>query len=376
VNRMSRVAFQIILALHMAAGILLGQTDANDVRLFGQGLVLDDVMPNGVAVLHHLIGGELASLDSVPIMEDGTFQFDLPNPPDPDRRDIYFGSIRHEGVLYFGPPITQMGDLEAIYTIQAYDTLVASPIGIELPIEIRNLFLEFGGDRWRVTDLIEVYNDSSRTLVSADSGFVWSYPLIPGATEFELGQTEMSPESITLEAGELRVRSPIPPGRRLFVVSYMIDEPYVSIPMPGSTSVVELLVREPAPLIHVQGLDSVARIELEPGTTYRRYSGINLSTPDVRLSEVKTPFELPVAALSLILGIFLVVAGFFLLNQRTITSTSLKSKSKRSTGISLIHQVAILDENFAVQKSPVTQEEEDRYRKERAELVKLISRNS
>lgn len=347
-----------------------------DIRLSGQAFLSDDVMTHGVAVLHHLIGGEQGSLDSVPIMEDGTFRFDLPKQPSSDGRDIYFSSIRHQGVLYFGPPITEPEDLEAIYTIQAYDTLVTSPMGADLPIEIRNLFFEFGGDRWRVTDLIEVYNETSRTLVPAESGFVWRYPLVPGATDFELGQSEMSPELITLVDGELRVRSPIPPGPRLFVVSYMIDEPYVSIPMPGSTRVMELLVREPAPLIKVQGLDSVPRIELEPGTTYRRYSGESLSTPDVRLTEVKLPFELPVASLSVILGIFLLVAGVFLLNRGSAFKSPTKSNLSLATGISPLHQIAILDEDYATQESPITQEKEDRYRKERADLVKLITRNN
>ena len=103
---MWRVASSIVLVLHMATVSVFAQLNP-DIRLSGQAFLSDDVMTNGVAVLHHLIGGEQGGLDSVPIMEDGTFHFYLPNHPSSDGRDIYFSSIRHQGVLYFGPPITE-----------------------------------------------------------------------------------------------------------------------------------------------------------------------------------------------------------------------------------------------------------------------------
>ncbi|GIS81340.1 MAG: hypothetical protein CM1200mP14_29060 [Gammaproteobacteria bacterium] len=92
--------------------------------------------------------------------------------------------------------------------------------------------------------------------------------------------------------------------------------------MPGLTAVMELLVREPAPPMIVEGLDSFPRVELEPGTTYRRYSGNNLTGSSINLSEARVPFELPVSWMSLILGVVLGGAGLFLLNRDPIRANT------------------------------------------------------
>ena len=197
----------------MATSTAFAQS-GQETLLRGQALLGNEALTSGTVVLHHLIGGTQGELDSVSLGTDGTFSLTLPNPPDPAIRDIYLASIRHDGVLYFGTPLTEPEHLDSIYRIQTYDTAFAPSGGADLPIEIRNVFFEFDGDRWHITDLIEVYNETGRTLVSEPPGFVWSYPLIPGATDFELGQAEMSPENISLEAGQLLIRTPLPPCGR------------------------------------------------------------------------------------------------------------------------------------------------------------------
>jgi len=374
-----RYASQLALASLLTAtglftntSIVLAQSE-HGTLLQGQALLGNEALRNGTVVLHHLIDGTQGELDSVPLGTDGTFSLSLPNPPDPAIRDIYLASIRHDGVLYFGAPLTEPEHLDSIYKIQTYDTAFAPSGGAVLPIEIRNVFFEFDGNRWHITDLIEVYNETGRTLVSEDPGFVWSYPLIPGATDFELGQAEMSPESITLESGELRIRTPLPPGERLFVVTYMLDEPFVSIPMPGLTTVMELLVREPAPPMTVEGLDSLPRIELEPGTTYRRYSGDNLAGSSINLSETQIPLELPVAWMSVILGIILGGAGLFLLNRDPIIGNTQKATIDLGDRKSTLHRIALLDETFVSQKDRSEREHEE-YLMERTKLIQRVIR--
>ena len=354
----------------MATSTVFAQSGQGTL-LRGQALLGNEALTSGTVVLHHLIGGTQGELDSVSLGTDGTFSLTLPNPPDPAIRDIYLASIRHDGVLYFGTPLTEPEHLDSIYRIQTYDTAFAPSGGADLPIEIRNVFFEFDGDRWHITDLIEVYNETGRTLVSEDPGFIWSYPLIPGATDFELGQAEMSPENISLEAGRLLIRTPLPPGERLFVVTYKLDEPFVSIPMPGLTTVMELLVREPAPPMIVEGLDSFPRVELEPGTTYRRYSGNNLTGSSINLSEAKIPFELPVSWMSLILGVVLGGAGLFLLNRDPIRANTRAATVNLGDRESMIHRIAVLDETFKSQEDWSEREHEE-YLMERAKLLQRV----
>ena len=356
--------------LFTTTSVVSGQVEQNTV-LRGRAFLENELLTHGTVVLHHLIEGNQGELDSVPVRFDGTFDLTLTNPPDSEVRDIFFASIRHDGVLYFGPPLTEPEHLDSIYEIQTYDTVFAPPQGANLPIEIRNVFFEFDGDRWRVTDLLEVHNEGSRTLVSGNQGFVWRYPLISGATDFELRQAEMSPEAVIFEAGELRVRTPVPPGQRLFVVSYMVDEPFVSIPTPGLTRVMELLVREPAPAMKVEGLDSLARIELEPGTTYRRYSGDNLAIESINLSEVQVPFKLPVAWMAVILGIVLGGFGLFIVNRDPLISTGPKSTIGLVDRQSILHEIALLDETFTDRKDR-SEAGDDQYLLKRAKLIQRM----
>ena len=70
--------------------------------------VADTALAEGVVVLHHVSDGEQGEVDSVRVGEEGSFSFTLPRAPDPGRSDIYFASVRHDGVLYFGPAITRV----------------------------------------------------------------------------------------------------------------------------------------------------------------------------------------------------------------------------------------------------------------------------
>jgi hypothetical protein len=141
--------------------------------------------------------------------------------------------------------------------------------------------------------------------------------------------------------------------------------------MPGLTAVMELLVREPAPPMTVEGLDSFPRIELEPGTTYRRYSGDNLAGLSINLSEAQIPFELPVAWMSVILGLVLGGAGLFLLNRDPIIGDTKKAIIDLGDRESTLHRIALLDETFKSQEERSEREHEE-YLRERAKLVRRV----
>ena len=67
-----------------------------------------------------------------------------------------------------------------------------------------------------MTDVFQIRNDEDRTLVAADPGRVWSYPLPPGATNFRSGQGELSLDGTSLQNDTVSVRAAIAPGERVF----------------------------------------------------------------------------------------------------------------------------------------------------------------
>lgn len=337
-------------------------------ELRGRALLGAGPLGSGTVVLHHVSAEAQGEIDSTGVDPDGGFRFLLPQVPDPARSDVYFASIRHAGVVYFGPPITVAVQLDSIYEIQAYDTIVAPSGGATLVVQARNLFLEQDESTWRVTDLFQVRNDEDRTLVAPAQGLVWRYPLPPEARDPQVAQAEFADGGPELAAGDLVVREPIPPGERIYVVRYTTEGPFLGVPMPGVTEVLDVLVREPAPPIEVPGLTTLQPVELEPGTTYRRYNGTDFADVTVRLlpgAEASTP---PVRWFAVVLALALATAGVWAVRATTVRPAPAGAPPERRA---LILEIARLDEDFAASVAP-SQEERGAYEARRAELMRRL----
>ena len=286
-------------AQEVARPQLEGRVSRSAGRAAPSEVVLHRVTPDGS-------GGEI---DTVRADSDGHFQFDLPGVPDPGGRgEVYFASVEHQGVLYFGPAIHTAVQLDSLYPIEIYDTLAAPAGGADLTVEMRYLIVEPGAGQWSVTDLVQVRNDGLRTLVASDGGFVASLPLPSGAADFEAGATDTAPDEVLFSGGSALVVSPLPPGPRQFVVRYTVDPP-LDLALPGLTHALEVLVLEPAPSLEVDGLVAMGRVEMEPGVSYRRFAGTQLLDAVVRLRPGEEPKDIPIEWLSVLLGLLLAGAG-------------------------------------------------------------------
>ena len=261
--RTAFVASLVALSTSAAPAGISAQVEADPV-LNGRALLGDTALTRGTVVLHHLTNTTQGEVDSAAVAPDGSFSFRLPNVPDPDRGDVFFASIRREGVSYFGSFVTTASQLDSVYAIQTYDTLLAPEEGVDLQIEIRTVFFEAVENRWRVTDVFQLANSRARTVVTREPGAVWRYPLAAGAAEFAVGEGDVGPDVIGLEDGDLVLRAPMSPGSRMFVVRYTLDDMFTVIPTPGVIDQFEVLIREPAPLMEVEGLhgDRYARLVL------------------------------------------------------------------------------------------------------------------
>ncbi len=246
----------------------------------------DSPVESGTAVLHRVSMEEAGEVDSVSVSPDGGFEFVVPRSPSVSTQaEILFASVRHEGVLYFGSAVTDPVQLDSLYVIEVFGAEEAPPEGIALPVNVRNIFLERWGDGWRATDLFQIQNSGERTLVAADDGVVWSYPLPPGATSPELGQGDLPPDAVTFGGGRVSVRAPLPPGERMLLIRYALPAIAAEFPAPGATESLELLVKEPAPTLDVAGLQPIDVVALDTESTYRRYSGAGLRDVVISLEE-------------------------------------------------------------------------------------------
>ena len=271
----------------------------------------DSPLDAGTVILHRVSPEASGEVDTVTVGPGGEFQFLLPAVPDADiQGEIFFASIDFEGVLYFGPAITALEELDSLYVVRVFPVEEVPREGVSLPVEVRTMFIEFAGDEWVATDLFAIDNRGTRTLVAEEGGVVWSYPLPPGATEPELGEGDMPPNSVTFEGGRVLVSAPLPPGDRLLMIRYRLATLDSTIPAPGRTEVFELLVKEPFPPLRVEGLEPVDVVALGPGSSYRRYGASELVDVVLTLVETEDRGPPPLEWLALLATVMLAAGGF------------------------------------------------------------------
>lgn len=348
-----------------------------------EGRVLKDSV--GVAratvVLHRVSVDTAGEIDSVRVDPDGRFRFRLPAVPDPGGRgDVYFASVDHEGILYFGAAIHRAVQLDSLYTILVYDTTVVPAGGANLPVDVRYVVVEPGEDAWQVTDLFQVNQQGTRTLVPGEElRTVWSYPLPAGVHDVEVGGGDLPPDATSFSGGVVRIAAPVPPGERQFVLRYLADDLDLRFPLPGSTGQMELLVREPAPPLDITGLTAVQPVQMEAGVTYRRYTGNGLLNTTVSMAPGKAAPGVPARRIAVLLALMLALAGLWAYRRSAgpgsapavETLGAPEASTPGSTDRSaLLREVARID--LALEGGDVDEGEATRLRRRRSSLIRRL----
>ena len=339
-----------------------------------EGIVLegDATLDTGTVVLHRVgpdgSGGEV---DETTVGAGGEFRFLLPGLADADvQGNIYFTSVDYEGVLYFGSGITALEQLDSAYVIHVFQADEVPPEGVSLPLEVRTMFIEFTGDEWIVTDLFALDNRGTRTLVAQDDGVVWSYPLPPGATRAELGEGDMPPNAVTFEGGRVFVSAPLPPGDGLLMIRYRLEDLGATIPAPGRTELFEVLIKEPAPPLRIEGLTPVDVVALGPESTYRRYGGAELEDLNLTIVETEDRGAPPLKWFAVLTAMMLLAGGSlaYARPRRAVSAGADLGLGREA----LILEVAQVDDALAEAADPDTRSE---LLERRAALLSLL-RNS
>ena len=365
-------------------GVLSGSllsTSAGAQELVGevrrQGLPL----PGADVLLHQVSAdsaGEVARRSTGPL---GRFRFAEPALTDIDSTDeIFFASVRHDGVLYFGSTLGSRDDLEDLYVIEVFDTATAPAGAAPVALPVRNVILEPIEGGWQATDLIELRNDVGRTWVgSAEGAPVWRHPLPESAVEASVGQSDLPVGAGFFERGMAITNAAIMPGSRVYMFRYRIPELQFALPVVEGTERLEVLVQEPAPALSVVGLAQAPPAELEPGSTFRRYVGTNLAAANVVFSPGNEAGELPLGWLIVVMALALSAVGLWAVMGRRATLSSAPSPSQPNPGPvplvvsrqELLLKIAQLDQDFA-EREGSGPEAEQRYARERAALLNRL----
>lgn len=335
--------------------------------LRGRVTLGDAGIGSSLVTLHEVSLGGGSEIDSVAAAEDGSFAFDLPGVPDPESGTVFFASTLYEDILYFGIPVNSAVQLDSTYVIRVYETEPAPPGGADFTVSVRNLFLQDMGTGWSAVDLIQIRNDGFRTLIPANGEPVWSYPLVGGAQDFEVGESDLAEDAVRFAEGRMFVTAPVPPGERLYAVRYTVPGHQFVAPLPGRTETMELLVLEPSPPTAVTGLQPLPPIEVEEGVTYRRYAAGDIVDDAVGLLMADEPEELPLEWMAVILTVILAWLGLYAVYREPAGTMASGAAERRR----LLREVAILDEAYA-REGRVGSKARKAYRRRRERLLARI----
>jgi hypothetical protein len=188
---------------------------------------------------------------------------------------MYIVSTRYAGVAYFTTPLREKTVTSPDADVSVYDT---TSTVFPLSVRARHVVVapaDAGGLR-RVVDVLEVANDSSRTLVASAGGRTWRLTLPADAREPGSSGGDLPPEAFRFEGGNADLLVPFPPGSRQLVVTYAIPaQRTVSIPIADAVSTLEVLVEGNGGAATGAGLTREDQVSLE-GRTFQRLTAASV----------------------------------------------------------------------------------------------------
>ena len=358
-------ALLLLAAIAGGPGVLAAQEEIEAV-LVGELLLAGLPVDTGTVVLHRVTPEEASDIDSTAIGAGGSFRLDLPNLPVPGSGEVFLASTRYEGVLYAGTPIVDPLQLDTLYTIRAYPSVTAPAGGMSFPVSRREVWVDAGPFGWQVTDVLEIVNSEAATRIpAAGGGPVWRYPLPADAIGGRILQVGPSAGPAHVEGTTLVASNPVLPAENYYVVQYDLESIEFDLPLPGETGIVQVMVREPAPAVRVEGLARQPSEELEFGATFMRWAGQTLRDQSIaiRMGEDGGPTLL--AWTSLGLALVLVAAGSVAIRGR---NASVPVSGRRRIRRDIVVDIAKLDEAYAGIEQP-SRGATARYRRRRRALV-------
>ncbi len=319
---------------------------------------------SGTVVVHRVSAFSSGAIDSVRVGAGGRFSFTIPPAGPGEESDVFFASIRIQDILYFGGPVTEAADTVGVYLIQGWPAegvrADTRPV-----IRVRNTFLERAGSGpgWFVADYFEITNATRTTLIASEEGATWSHSLPPAATDFRVGESDLPAGAASFSGGRVHVSAPVQPGESLYLLRYRLPGDGFTLPIDAGTGSMELLVREPAGPLRVDGLAAAGPVDMEDGT-WRRFAGRDLAASAVAVEpgeEVLHSQPIPAVAGFLLLALAAIGALLLLRGGGRVRARGTRDRQ------SLLLEIARLDERWS--RGDL---ERDRYERRRGRLVNAL----
>jgi hypothetical protein len=259
-------------------------------RVIRPGTRRMDAVPGAWVVLHRVGPDRAGPLDSVQADSRGRYSFNYTRSGSDDA--VYFVSAFHDGIAYFTPPLAEGKVSGDDGEITVFDTTSG-----HVPLTLRGHHIVVSAAdanaRRSIVEVYEVSNDSSVTRVAAGSppgAATWQTHVSPGATEFKVGQGDISAAAVSFTNGVVSVFAPLAPGIKQLSFSYSLPAKSfpLKLPLEKETGVYEIMIEEKAGSVtgpHLREMDPVTVDE----RNFRRFLAQDVPENSVAVIDLPAP---------------------------------------------------------------------------------------
>lgn len=239
---------------------------------------------------------------------DGRFLFRLP-PPDTGGFTVFFATVDHLSVRYFGAPI-HPGEVAADYLVEVFDTTSSLPGAVSVARRDLILLPETEGG-WVVNEVVRIVNRGRKALVPR-GGMPAAHFFIPdGAVDFEAGEGEAAATDVRLMGDRVLLTASLVPGPRELLIRYRLPATLrgAEIAIADATDTFNVFVRQPSPEIRVDGLSSTRVVNFE-NERFVQYGGIAVRPgSEVRVTWARTGLPVSPVAAGVVAALLVLAAG-------------------------------------------------------------------
>jgi len=328
----------------------------------------------GIMVTLHRVGADRAGpIDSARTGADGRYGFTYR--PTGSADAVYLASVGYQGIMYFSTP-THASQAVPDGDITVFDT-TSGPVPIRVAGHHVIVSAPRGAALRDVEEVFELSNDSSVTRIArGDSVPVWS-TLAPNAAEGVRGAptSDIAPEAIAVRGRRVELYAPVSPGMRQLAYGYTVRAANfpLTLTLPVSTEVLEVLVEESAGTAEGGGLNELAPVSKD-GRTFRRFlaqdvhadAAVRIAVPAAVSHQSARTARWVTIALAALLVVALTWALLRRRPRETVTAGRAQPTSREIVE-SLLFEIASLDAAHEKVDAPLP-DERARYEQTRASL--------
>ena len=207
----------------------------------------------------------------------GDFRFALP-PAAASGFTVYFATAEWQGERYFGPPL-HPNEARSGYAVEVFDTAGVRHGADPVHVTRRDvIMLPEDGESWEVNEVLRIENAGRRTLVAPEGLPTWEFRIPRNASAFEVGEGGIGSDRIVRMGDRVLITASLQPGSHDVVVRYRVPTSgsRLAVQVADTTREINMLVREPAPRLRVEGLNPGEAEEIA-GDRFQRYSATGIA---------------------------------------------------------------------------------------------------